>query len=86
MEKWKEHTRDEVSAHCTFSSCWIIMKDKVYDVTTFVRKHPGGEDILLENAGGDVTSSFVDKGHSQEAYKLLEGYCIGILVEHERLE
>ena len=27
---------DEVSYHADMSSCWIVIKDKVYDVTNFL--------------------------------------------------
>jgi hypothetical protein len=32
------------------SDCWIVIKGKVYDVTSYVEEHPGGESIL-KNAG-----------------------------------
>jgi len=36
---------------------------------------------LLEHAGSDATIAFEDKGHSQIAYKTLEQYRIGELIE-----
>ena len=48
---------------------------------TFVEfQHPGGEEIILENAGTDATVSYESKGHSKHADELLEKYCIGVLV------
>lgn len=44
-------------------------------------QHPGGEEIILENAGTDATIPFESKGHSLEGYKLMEKYCIGELIE-----
>ena len=32
----------------------IVIKGKVYDLTDFVEKHPGG-DIIMDGAGGDCT-------------------------------
>ncbi|KAK3744483.1 hypothetical protein QZH41_012899, partial [Actinostola sp. cb2023] len=43
--------------------------------------HPGGFEILLENAGTDATSAFKDTGHSKEAREILSQYFIGNLVE-----
>lgn len=42
----KSYTATEVAAHADSTSCWLILDNKVYDVTTFIPKHPGGEAIL----------------------------------------
>ncbi|KAM3256985.1 hypothetical protein ACQJBY_049394 [Aegilops geniculata] len=51
------YSKKEVSTHNTRKDCWIIIKDKVYDVTPYVEEHPGG-DAILNNAGGDSTEGF----------------------------
>lgn len=48
----------EVSKHTTQDDCWIVINGKVFDVTSFLTKHPGGRWIILENAGKDATSAF----------------------------
>jgi len=58
-------------------SVWTIIHDKVYDVTKFLDEHPGGEEILIENAGVDSTENFEDVGHSSDAREMLEEYYIG---------
>lgn len=35
-------SHDEVSKHKSEDDCWVILHAKVYDVTSFVREHPGG--------------------------------------------
>lgn len=45
----------EVSKHNTKRSCWIVVDSKVYDVTPFLRQHPGGETVLLRQAGAVCT-------------------------------
>jgi len=45
-------TRAEVAAHNTDASNWIIIDDKVYDVTKFARFHPGGTAFIRNSAGG----------------------------------
>ncbi|XP_013411094.1 acyl-lipid (9-3)-desaturase [Lingula anatina] len=85
MTDWPVYTMDEVSDHCEYSSCWIVVHNYVYDVTTFVFEHPGGEDIILEHGGRDCTYAFEEKGHSRHATMMLEKYCIGMLVENERI-
>lgn len=47
----------DVARHCTPADCWIIIRDKVYDVTSWVPKHPGGALIYI-NAGKDCTQLF----------------------------
>ena len=44
-------------------------------------KHPGGEEVLYEQAGKDATESFEDVGHSTDARELIKGYLIGRLPE-----
>ncbi|WPK27199.1 hypothetical protein PUMCH_004576 [Australozyma saopauloensis] len=51
-------TYDEVSAHNTKTDCWVIIHDKVYDVTSFLGEHPGGSAIILKYAGKDATKAF----------------------------
>nr|KAG5708033.1 hypothetical protein BaRGS_025171 [Batillaria attramentaria] len=74
-------TRRDVMKHCDSDSCWIIVEDKVYDVTRFLRQHPGGDDIILEYAGHDASAAFWDKGHSNDAHRMLREYYIGDLKE-----
>ncbi|KAI1659161.1 FMN-dependent dehydrogenase-domain-containing protein [Daldinia decipiens] len=55
----------EVSEHKTQESCWTVLHGKVYDITSFVPKHPGGRSILLKNAGQDASAAF-DSVHPVE--------------------
>ncbi|GAA6091423.1 cytochrome b5 [Tachysurus ichikawai] len=69
----------EVEEHNSFKSTWIIINHKVYDVTKFLEEHPGGEEVLREQAGGDATESFEDVGHSTDARELSKSMMIGEL-------
>ena len=40
---------NDIFEHNTKESLWLLIENKVYDVTDF--KHPGGKQILLQNAG-----------------------------------
>lgn len=42
-------------------------------------QHPGGEEVLREQAGGDATESFEDVGHSSDAREISKTMMIGEL-------
>ncbi|EED23361.1 cytochrome b5, putative [Talaromyces stipitatus ATCC 10500] len=75
----KSFTYAEVSAHTTKKDLHMVIHDKVYDVSSFVDEHPGGEEVLLDVGGQDATEAFEDVGHSDEAREILEGLKIGVL-------
>jgi L-lactate dehydrogenase (cytochrome) len=52
-------SEDEVSRHNTRSSCWVIIRGEVYDMTDFLDQHPAGPEIILKYAGRDATEEFV---------------------------
>lgn len=47
----------QVAAHNSASDCWFSMHGRIYDVTKFVPKHPGGA-AILEACGKDATALF----------------------------
>jgi hypothetical protein len=44
-------TQAAVPQHATIASCWMQIDCGVYDVTTYLAKHPGGVQNLLDNCG-----------------------------------
>ncbi|KAF9420121.1 hypothetical protein HW555_003534 [Spodoptera exigua] len=74
---------DEVKRHNTRKSVWMVIRNEVYDVTSFVDEHPGGEDPMLDAAGQDATIAFEDIGHSEDAKAMLKKYKIGSLAPGE---
>lgn len=76
------YTPSDVAKHNKQSDCWVSYKGKVYNVTEFIEDHPGGEDLIVEYAGKDVTEIMADPlshDHSRSAYAMLEDFCIGTL-------
>lgn len=74
------YSKEEVLKHNKINDCWIIVQNKVYDITAFVKKHPGGSDILMTRAGENATSFFVTKhGLDKNIIKRLEKFQIGVL-------
>lgn len=45
----------ELMKHSNKFDCWVIIDEKIFDVTTYLAEHYGGDDILLRNAGKDGT-------------------------------
>ena len=77
VELW---TREQVRRMSSWDGqCFIVIDEFVYDVTEFLGDHPGGSDTILEFIGRDATSAFDGKGHSEDAYKLLNKYRVGKL-------
>ncbi|KAI9376572.1 cytochrome b5-like heme/steroid binding domain-containing protein [Aspergillus egyptiacus] len=75
----KEFTFKEVAEHNTKKDLYMVVHDKVYDCSSFVDEHPGGEEVLLDVAGQDATEAFEDVGHSDEAREVLQGLLVGNL-------
>lgn len=80
----KQYTLAEVKKHIDTQSSWVVIHNNVYDLTEFLNEHPGGEEVLLEQAGRDASEAFEDVGHSTDARELMQKYKIGEVVEHER--
>ncbi|KAH7069891.1 cytochrome b5-like heme/steroid binding domain-containing protein [Paraphoma chrysanthemicola] len=75
----KEFTYSDVSEHNTKKDLYIVVHDKVYNASSFVDEHPGGEEVLLDVGGQDSTEAFEDVGHSDEAREILDGLLVGKL-------
>lgn len=69
------YTIEEVNQHNKSEDCWVISNSKVYNVTNFINKHPGGKFAILSKAGTDVTKHF--QYHSEDAKKYGKKYEMG---------
>lgn len=81
-----ELTVAEVKKHDSASSCWSIVYDKVFDLTKWISKHPGGAEKIRAICGKDGTSSF-EKQHTGDggATNQLANYFLGKLGESVKL-
>jgi 4-hydroxysphinganine ceramide fatty acyl 2-hydroxylase len=62
--------------------CLVTMGNRVFDVTSFLADHPGGEDVIAPYRGKEVSAAMSDAlshQHSSSAYEMLEEYFIGHL-------
>lgn len=70
-KKAPTYTPDEVAKHNSQNDCWLIIENKVYDVTDYLVQHPGGAKRIIPFCGQDATQAFMTKGgegqHSSEA-------------------
>ncbi len=77
------YSLDEIKRHDNDEDCWIIIENKVYNVTNFLSEHPGGADRISPYCGEDATQAFNTKdgegSHSSTARNLREQYLIGSL-------
>ena len=53
----KAYTLSEVAQHASKDDCWAIISGDVYDLTEFINRHPGGDEILRA-CGTDATTLF----------------------------
>ncbi|KAG7575159.1 Cytochrome b5-like heme/steroid binding domain superfamily [Arabidopsis suecica] len=67
----------DVAKHKCKNDCWILIHGKVYDISTFMDEHPGGDNVLLAVTGKDASIDFEDVNHSKDAKELMKKYCIG---------
>lgn len=70
-------TLEELKKHASRESFYVLLHEKVYDVTNFLDEHPGGDEVIFAEAGVDATEAFEDVGHSDEARDLLPDMLIG---------
>ncbi|KAM0786780.1 hypothetical protein ACM66B_002214 [Microbotryomycetes sp. NB124-2] len=49
---------DIVKQHSKSDDCWIVIDGEVWDVTAFLKDHPGGAQLILEHGGKDITHLF----------------------------
>ncbi|KAI8889355.1 cytochrome b5 [Backusella circina FSU 941] len=73
------YTLEQVQQHNSKGDLWMVLHNKVYDVSKFAEDHPGGEEAIYEESGHDATVTFEDIGHSDEAYDMLNDLYIGDL-------
>jgi 4-hydroxysphinganine ceramide fatty acyl 2-hydroxylase len=72
----------EVQSRKSSKSCYVTLGPNVYDVTSFIESHPGGADLILDQAGTDVTEIMGDEyshKHTEAAYDILEDHLVGYL-------
>jgi cytochrome b involved in lipid metabolism len=62
----KTFSTSDVAAHKTLEDMFIIIDGSVYDMTSFVEEHPGGQKVLKRVAGKDASKQFWKVSFSRE--------------------
>lgn len=66
----------EVNRHCIPEDCWVALNGKVYDLSEFMDRHPGGPTTIVAWAGKDASKFFNDihKGVKIDSYLRPEAF------------
>lgn len=68
----------EVKKHNSKQDCWSIVNGKVYNLTSYVAKHPGGPGVISNICGKDGTNAFANQhGSSSKPNNTLDGFLLG---------
>jgi delta8-fatty-acid desaturase len=79
MEK-KYITSEELLTHNKPEDLWISIQGKIYNVTDWAKIHPGGDVLIFNLAGQDVTDAFIAY-HPGTAWKHLDNLFTGFHLE-----
>ena len=76
----KSYTLAAVKAHKSAANCWSAVNGKVYNLTKWISKHPGGSSVIKSMCGKDATAAFKSQhGLSGRPASTLASYKIGTL-------
>ena len=82
LDSIKSFTMTEVEKRNSKESCWSVIRGKVYDLTNWIDKHPGGLDKILNICGKDGTEIFEKvHGGKEKPENILKNFEIGVLKE-----
>jgi len=62
----KSYTMSDVAKHDTSEDCWAAVDGGVYDLTSWISRHPGGPDKIEPLCGTDATQAFRTKHDGAE--------------------
>lgn len=63
--RFSTYTWEEVQKHTKSGDQWIVVERKVYNVSQWVKRHPGGLRILGHYAGEDASVKHLASIHLQ---------------------
>jgi cytochrome b involved in lipid metabolism len=79
-------TSAEVLKHSTGTDCWSVIKGEVYDLTSYVKDHPGGANLIKAICGKDGSAAFAgEHAGAAKPKNILAAFALGPLVAGETL-
>lgn len=68
----------DLAKHNSEASCWTAIGGEVYDLTAWIKQHPGGDRAILSICGADGTRAFTGQhGNNRQANGVLTQFKIG---------
>jgi len=68
----------EIRTHNSKSDCWSIVNGNVYNLTSYVSRHPGGQSVIANICGKDGSSAFTNQHNNQgRPNNVLSGFLLG---------
>jgi cytochrome b involved in lipid metabolism len=76
----KSFSMAQVKTHASAASCWSAVDGKVYDLTKWIGRHPGGRGRIVAMCGKDGTATYRgEHGKERGPSNDLKRYLIGPL-------
>jgi len=72
---------EEVAKHNTPEDLWLVIDNRVYDVTKFQKLHPGGAQLLQKYGGKDCTEAFYSLHRQEHLDKYASKFLKGVVGE-----
>jgi cytochrome b involved in lipid metabolism len=75
-------TLAQVAEHNSRTSCWSVVHGNVYNLTSWIPNHPGGEQRILGMCGVDGSQDYDEEhGGKRKPTAILAGFKIGALAQ-----
>ncbi len=76
------YNTNDISIHNIAKDCWAIINNKVYDLTSYVYKHPAGPEQIIAICGKDGSSLFDSQhGGNMKIEKMLSNFYKGDFIK-----
>ena len=71
-------SNSEIKTHNLKSDCWSIVNGNVYNLTTYVQRHPGGASVIANICGKDGSKAFVNEHNTKsKPNNVLSSFLLG---------
>ena len=71
-------SNSEIKSHNLKSDCWSIVNGNVYNLTTYVQRHPGGASVIANICGKDGSKAFLNQHNTKsKPNNVLSSFLLG---------